>query len=93
MSDVFDGEWNRAFEEGRKAGRQEGMQESFDEQMQYPHMVQLMLDIRNKAIRDCITELEADDFYSEDPSWSGTQWNNAVFECKEALRALLKEKP
>jgi hypothetical protein len=36
----------------------------------------------------CIAALEDDSFHDPDPSWSGTHWNNAVFECKEALRAL-----
>lgn len=40
----------------------------------------------------CIAALEADDMHSEDPSWDGTNWNNAVYECIEILRAL-QEKP
>ena len=59
MSDVLHGQWERAFEEGRKMGREEGRQESFDQQVQYPHMMQLMLDIRHKAIRDCIAAVES----------------------------------
>jgi hypothetical protein len=40
----------------------------------------------------CIAALETDDLHSEDPSWDGTNWNNAVSECREVLRAL-EEKP
>lgn len=47
---------------------------------------------REQAIRDCIATLDADDLHNEDPSWDGTNWNNAVYACKEALHALLEEK-
>ena len=40
----------------------------------------------------CIAALEDDSFHDLDPAWSGTHWNNAVFECKKALRDL-QEKP
>lgn len=50
-----------------------------------------LLHARERAIRDCILALEVDDMHSLDPSWDGTNWNNAVDECKEILRALLEE--
>jgi hypothetical protein len=38
----------------------------------------------------CIAALEADDLNAPDPDWNSTNWNNAVFECAETLRALLR---
>jgi hypothetical protein len=67
MSNVLYDEWDRAYEEGKKIGREQ-------------------------TIRDCIAAVDADNLHNEDPSWDGTNWNNAVYACKEALLALLEEK-
>jgi hypothetical protein len=43
---------------------------------------------RRDMLARCIAALEADDLHDEDPSWSGTQWNNAVYECRVVLQSL-----
>lgn len=48
----------------------------------------LIAKVRKDQTQRCIEALEADDLHNPDPMWNGVNWNNAVFECKEALRAL-----
>jgi len=85
MSDVLHDEWDKAYEEGKEAGLSDAWSGEYTYRM-------LMDRVRDKAIRDCIAAVNADNLHNEDPSWDGTNWNNAVYACKEALLALL-EKP
>jgi hypothetical protein len=53
-------------------------------------MCPLIAKVRKDQTQRCIDALEGDDLHDPDPLWSGTHWNNAVFECAETLRAGLR---
>ena len=49
----------------------------------------LIAAVRKDQTQRCIEAIEGDSLHDSDPDWSGTHWNNAVFQCAETLRALL----
>jgi hypothetical protein len=40
----------------------------------------------NQALRDAVKAVEAE--WTDDPSWDGTNWNNALSVAKEVIEAL-----